>query len=125
MRHPRFAAREFFDMTTPNPPPSATTNDPASMPAMLRREDFVDLDAPLRVVLPGGDFPLMVVSTQALPEHALRSTPPFSILLRGPRERALPQGTYTIDHPSLGRVELFLVPVGQGAATIDYEAIFN
>lgn len=35
----------------------------------------------------------------------------FTLLFRG-ESIALPQGTYTVDHPALGRFALFLVPVG-------------
>ena len=91
----------------------------------MRREDFAALDAPLRVVLAVGEVALTVKSTHALPPHPLRATPPFSVILQGPRDKALPQGTYAIEHPSRGRLDLFLVPIGQSAAAIDYEAIFN
>ena len=36
----------------------------------------------------------------------------FSLLFRGGGGSALPQNTYTVDHPSLGRFQLFLVPTG-------------
>ncbi len=36
----------------------------------------------------------------------------FSLLFRGGGGPALPQGTYTVEHPSLGRFQLFLVPAG-------------
>jgi hypothetical protein len=36
----------------------------------------------------------------------------FSLLFRGGSGRALRQNTYNVDHPSLGRFALFLVPVG-------------
>jgi len=36
----------------------------------------------------------------------------FSLLFRGGGGPALPQNTYTVDHPSLGTFQLFLVPAG-------------
>jgi hypothetical protein len=36
----------------------------------------------------------------------------FSLLFRGGGGPALPQDTYTVDHPALGTFKLFLVPVG-------------
>ena len=36
----------------------------------------------------------------------------FSLLFRGGGDPALPQNTYTVDHPSLGTFQLFLVPAG-------------
>ena len=57
-------------------------------------------------------------------DPALRE--PFSLIFRGP-ENVLPQAVYSFDHDQLGTVEIFIVPVGQDAATggILYEAIFN
>jgi hypothetical protein len=49
----------------------------------------------------------------------------FSIVLRGPRERLLRQGTYEMQQDHLGAFELFLVPVGQDQDGVYYEAIFN
>jgi hypothetical protein len=51
--------------------------------------------------------------------------PPFSLLFRGPRSPVLPQSIYPLVHPSFGRLEIFLVPVGEDADGVTYEAIFN
>ena len=105
-------------MATPDP------SAPADL-ATLCREDFAALDAPLRVIRPDGEVALTVTSTHALPAHALRAKPPFSVVLRGPREQPLRQGTFAVEHPSRGRLQIFLVPIARSAAAIDYEAIFN
>lgn len=91
----------------------------------LSIDDFSPLEAPLLVPAPQAPIALRVKSTHALPPHALRATPPFSVIFEGPLDRALRQGTYAIDHPVRGRLELFLVPVARTAAGIDYEAVFN
>lgn len=49
----------------------------------------------------------------------------FSVYFLGPREPRLPQCTYALEHPVLGRFELFLVPVGEDAAGRVYEAAFT
>jgi hypothetical protein len=49
----------------------------------------------------------------------------FSVYFLGPREPRLPQRTYALEHPTLGRFELFLVPVGEDAAGRVYEAAFT
>lgn len=49
----------------------------------------------------------------------------FSLLFVGPRNRYLPQRLYSFTHETLGRFSLFIVPVGQDAATFRYEAVFN
>jgi hypothetical protein len=50
---------------------------------------------------------------------------PFSLLFRGPAEPLLPQRTYRLEHPGLGLLEIFLVPVGRDATGTDYEAVFG
>lgn len=50
---------------------------------------------------------------------------PFSIVLRGPRDRRLPQMIYKIHHEKLGTVEIFLVPIGVDDKGYQYEAVFN
>jgi uncharacterized protein DUF6916 len=37
----------------------------------------------------------------------------------------LPQAIYHLEHPMLGPMDVFLVPIGRGAEGIRYEAIFN
>lgn len=49
----------------------------------------------------------------------------FSLLFRGPRQPAIDQGTYRLEHPAVGSFVLFLVPVGESADARHYEAIFN
>jgi hypothetical protein len=50
---------------------------------------------------------------------------PFAALFRGPLEPALPQGIHALEHPDLGRLEIFLVPVGRDPQGTRYEAVFN
>lgn len=51
---------------------------------------------------------------------------PFSLLFRHPRRDAfLPQRTYQLEHPTLGTLALFLVPLGPDGAGMRYEAIFT
>jgi len=49
---------------------------------------------------------------------------PFSILFRGPADPILPQGTYSIEHATLGRFDLFLVPLTPDDHGARYEAVF-
>lgn len=50
---------------------------------------------------------------------------PFSILFRVPSETMLPQRIYALEHPQLGRLEIFLVPIGREDGHLLLEAIFN
>jgi hypothetical protein len=49
----------------------------------------------------------------------------FAIMLHGTATVPLDQGTYKLEHPSLGAFDLFLVPVGKAPAHQAYEAIFS
>jgi hypothetical protein len=53
------------------------------------------------------------------------SPEPYSLLFRGPPDRPLDQGTYRLEHPVMGRLDLFLVPVGPDRKGLRYEAVFN
>ena len=50
-----------------------------------------------------------------------RKREPFRLLFRGPSLPILPQRIYPLEHAALGRLELFIVPIGPG----QYEAIFT
>jgi len=49
----------------------------------------------------------------------------FSLLWQGPPEPALVQATYTVSHATLGRCEMFCVPVALTDAGYQYEAVFT
>lgn len=49
----------------------------------------------------------------------------FSLLWQGPSEPVLEQSTYTLFQPSLGEQAVFLVPVAEKDAGIQYEAVFT
>jgi hypothetical protein len=53
-------------------------------------------------------------------------TEPFSLTFVGPRDKPLPQATYSLEHSELGSLEIFLVPIGPNAdGQPRYEAVFN
>lgn len=53
-------------------------------------------------------------------EHA------FSVVFLGPSAAAvLPQAIYALEHEGLGRLEVFLVPIGRDGDRVQYEAVFN
>lgn len=62
------------------------------------------------------------------PDYAARKKP-FSLLFSGPLEPILPQATYALEHGTLDRMEIFLVPIGPDPSRkqsgMRYEAAFN
>ena len=58
----------------------------------------------------------------------LRTSPKyemFSLLFDGPAEYPLQQRIYQLENDRLGKMELFLVPVGREKEVFHYEAVFN
>jgi hypothetical protein len=50
----------------------------------------------------------------------------FSLLFTGPAEIFLPQGLYALKNQELGRLEIFITPLGRLADnSFQYEAVFN
>lgn len=72
-------------------------------------------------------IPLELVSvTEATSSHLPESRQPFSLLFLGPvSTQYLLQHIYTLDHQQMGKLELFLVPLGPDSGRMRYEAIFN
>ena len=50
---------------------------------------------------------------------------PFRLIFHGPAQPVHPQATLPLLHPELGRIEMFLVPIGPDAIGMRYEAIFT
>jgi hypothetical protein len=50
---------------------------------------------------------------------------PFSLLFSCPRQSMLLQGIHTLEHPILGRIDLFLVPIEPDTRGARYEAVFT
>jgi hypothetical protein len=95
------------------------------MPEILTRFDFNGcLDTVFRIGAASNDQIELTLAQVS----ELRTSPGqenFSILFRGPGNRQLPQGTYTLSHDLLGEQDIFIVPVARDEQGISYEAVFN
>jgi hypothetical protein len=49
---------------------------------------------------------------------------PFSLRFRGPPSPVLEQAVRRIEHPEIGELELFLVPIASDSDGATYEAVF-
>ena len=99
------------------------------MLAELRREDFVGFlnqAFPVRLETGSVEFELVEAKSLAPGGGGPGRPEPFTLLFRGPAEPALPQAIRRLEHPTLGDLDVFLVPVGRdGSGGVLYEAIFN
>ncbi|HEX2764455.1 MAG TPA: hypothetical protein VHM92_11535 [Allosphingosinicella sp.] len=71
----------------------------------------------------GEEVPLVLSKAVPLPNSA-RDGQAFRLDWRGPRQPLLAQGIYAF-RSGEERLEIFIVPVGEDADGISYEAIFN
>jgi hypothetical protein len=75
--------------------------------------------------------PLVLQSVTAVqvtawrPEEIAQHRTPFSLLFLGPPTFILPQAIYRFEHDAIGAFEMFIVPIGQSAEGVSYEAIFS
>jgi hypothetical protein len=69
---------------------------------------------------------LEVAEARLLANPSPRAQAPFVVTLReNGAKLAFAQGMYTLHHPTLGPVELFVVPVGPDGKGMCYEITFN
>jgi hypothetical protein len=109
--------------------------EPLPMLEQLRVSSFSPyLSQTFRVQLPEGDLlELTLIEVSDLGPSADAEggsgdetrRVPFSVLFRGASEPVLQQRIYRLEHPEMGGLELFLVPVGPDAEGMRYEAVFN
>jgi hypothetical protein len=55
----------------------------------------------------------------------LRKGGAFALTFMSPPGPFLQQSTYPLEHPALGTLELFIVPLGPKAGGNSYEAVFT
>ena len=68
---------------------------------------------------------LELVKVAALGHGRPGGRTPFSLQFLGPEGHRLEQRTWTLEHPVLGRLDIFLVPLGPVEGRMRYEAIFS
>jgi hypothetical protein len=57
--------------------------------------------------------------------QALRQGGAFSLFFVAPKGPFVPQATYPVEHPALGTMEIFIVPIGPLDGGNGYEAVFT
>jgi hypothetical protein len=98
-------------------------------PELLRRSDFAArLHQRFRAALPEGALDLDLDDVAApgrVSDDGGDRDRPFSLVFSAPPSPALRQGIHRLEHPDLGILEVFLVPIGPGRDGLRYEAVFN
>jgi len=93
--------------------------------AILTAEDFRP-HVGTRFAVPAGPFEAELIEVDEL-DAAAAGGPraPFSLIFRGPLEPLLPQAIQRLEHDELGRLDVFLVPIGPDGPGMLYEAVFG
>ena len=93
--------------------------------AELSAADFAPrINDDFHIVTPGGRLELKLVEVREL-GVAMRKGGAFALTFLSPPGPFLPQAIYPLDHPALGTLELFLVPLGPKGGGNSYEAVFT
>ena len=93
--------------------------------AKLRIDDFSSrLDEVFDMRTAGGVVPLKLAKTTSVGESG-RAGGAFSLMFVAPKGPWLPQGIYPVQHPTLGTMEIFLVPSGPATDGNGYHAVFT
>jgi hypothetical protein len=105
------------------PQPAAAADD------RYRRSTFQKmLHASFLTRTTGGWLTLQLTSVRDLPgasRTAAQREGSFSLKFTGAASKPLLQGTYTLSHVRLGRLDLLLVPMGRQGVRLAYEAVIN
>jgi hypothetical protein len=89
----------------------------------LTLESFAGLvGEPFSLQVAPEPLPLVLEEAEAVSGGDTREA--FSLVFRGPFDPLLAQGIHPVEHADLGRLEIFLVPIGRDAAGALYQAIF-
>lgn len=93
--------------------------------ATLKIDDFAPhCDTAFGIQTPGGEMPLTLVKVAPAGASG-RAGGAFALTFVAPQGPWLPQGTYPVNHPSLGTMEIFLVPTGPLQGGNGYHATFT
>ncbi len=83
------------------------------------------LDQQVELAVAGQQLSARVVEVKALRKQDEADRQPFSVVLVTEQAEPLDQQIFSLQHPDLGRVELFLVPIGPRGEGMAYEAVIT
>jgi hypothetical protein len=90
-------------------------------------EDFETLVGQTLRLSSGPDYlDLELKQARPLRNPSPRAATPFALELReNGADRTIGQGLYRLHHPTLGELDLFVVPIGPDGTGVCYEITFN
>ncbi len=92
----------------------------------ITRADFADLEPQaLTLTIAGRQCHPHIDTLKEFTAHSERPHAPFTLILTAPHDWRYPQGIYELQHPTLGTLQLFMVPIGLCEQGMRFEIIFN
>ncbi len=91
-------------------------------------EDFQPyLNQPFLICFSAEDkLPADLISVTASEKYEEMKRQPFSLIFKtGKKEYYYKQGTYIVEHPEKGNIQMFLVPIATDEKRVNYQAIFS
>ncbi|GEM_PF-280834 len=125
---PRLRPEDYFHVNGPEQFNLLRNNVTSFMPTNLTEQEFSrHLNSMFQVRLEDHVLELKLVEVNAyLPgKNEQAGMERFSIYFDGPQDLCLPQNVYHLEHPAMGELDLFLVPVAASEKGFRYEAVFN
>jgi hypothetical protein len=83
------------------------------------------LNQEFEIVFTDGVLPVRLTEARPLGVRPESIREPFSLTFVAGRQVRFPQGVYTVRHPELGKMEIFLVQVAADQTSSALEAVFN
>ncbi|MDX6207831.1 MAG: hypothetical protein QOE24_222 [Frankiales bacterium] len=95
--------------------------------ATVTAADFESLEArQFARVVGEGEPPVSITLTDVRSGRSREGMrDPFTLTFTGPPHLTLDQGIHPLTHPTMGLLELFLVPVARDESSMTYEAAFG
>ena len=81
------------------------------------------LNTLFRIELP--DSPVLELTLTAVEHHSRPPVETVTLTFQGPLHLFAAQNTYPFRHETLGRFDLFLVPVGKNESGFQYQVVIN
>ena len=92
----------------------------------MKREDFEPhLNTTFRLLHGGPELLELELVEITGGEGSFEHSYSFSLVFRGGLHFTLQQHIFTLEHPALGTLDIFLVPVARAADGFRYEAVFS
>jgi hypothetical protein len=95
------------------------------MESTLDREIFAEVLGSKFTLKASGGQSAELELTEVTPLKERSGSKSYSLIFEVPESHRVEQGLFELEHPTLGELQIFLVPVGMKKARQELQAVFN